>query len=283
MNGNNGMMRVPFSCFLLSAVLACSAPKEMPAPVTPPPTSPAPSPSPTTSSAPAEPAPPPPPPARERNIYIDAVEVANPVVITGRARTFENSVALRVRNARGAVIAESFTTSNGEMGQHNPYRATVWLNEDPGARITVEALEYSAKDGSPQSLVKLDKPFTVAPIDAQLSFGTKECAGTVTATRRMPKSLSHARLLVEALLRGPNAAEKARGMVNPFPEGSGLRSVNLREGVLTVDFNERLQNVGGSCPAQLIRQTVTETLRRLPSVKRVVITAGGSEKLALQP
>jgi hypothetical protein len=222
-------------------------------------------------------------PAREQNIYIDGVEVANPVVITGRARTFENSVALRVRNARGAVIAESFATSNGEMGQHNPYRAMVWLTEDPGGRITVEALEYSAKDGSPQSLVKVEKPFTVAPIDAQLAFGTKECAGTVTATRRMPKSLSHARLLVEALLRGPNAAERARGMVNPFPQGSGLRSVNLRDGVLTVDFNERLQNVGGSCPAQLIRQTVTETLRRLPSVKQVVITAGGSEKLALQP
>ena len=285
MNGNTAMMRVSFSCFLLSVVLACSAPKEMPAPVTPTPT-PTPAPVPTTSSAPPEPASAPAPapaPVRERNIYIDGVEVANPVVITGRARTFENNVSLRVRNARGEVIAEDHTTSQGEMGNHNPYRATVWLTEDPGPRITVEALEYSAKDGSPQSLVRVEKPFTVAPIDAQLAFGTKECAGTVTAPRRMPKSVSHARLLVEALLRGPNAAERARGMVGPFPQGSGLRSVILRGGVLTVDFNERLQNVGGSCPAQLIRQTVTETLRRLPSVQQVVITAGGSEKLALQP
>jgi hypothetical protein len=263
------MMRMPFPCVLLFTALACSAPKEMPVPV-------------STPSASA-PAPAPAAPARVQNIYIDAVEVANPVVITGRARTFENSVSLRVRNARGEVIAEDHTTSEGEMGNHNPYRATVWLTADPGARITVEALEYSAKDGSPQSLVRVEKPFDVAPIDAQLAFGTKECSGTVTATRRMPKSVSHARLLVEALLRGPNAAERARGMVSPFPRGSGLRSVNLRGGVLTVDFNERLQNVGGSCPAQLIRQTVTETLRRLPSVQQVVITAGGSEKLALQP
>ena len=57
----------------------------------------------------------------------------------------------------------------------------------------------------------------------------------------------------------------------------------LRDGTLTVDFNERLQNVGGSCRAQMIRAAVTETLSRLPSVKKVVITAGGSETLALQP
>lgn len=68
-----------------------------------------------------------------------------------------------------------------------------------------------------------------------------------------------------------------------FPRGSALRGVNLRNGVLTVDFNERLQNVGGSCAAQAIRASVTETVRRVPGVQRVVITAGGSADLALQP
>ncbi|MGZ8851164.1 MAG: GerMN domain-containing protein [Thermoanaerobaculia bacterium] len=53
--------------------------------------------------------------------------------------------------------------------------------------------------------------------------------------------------------------------------------------MLTVDFNERLQNVGGSCTVTAIRESVTKTLQRLPTVKKVVITAGGSEKLALQP
>lgn len=277
-----------FSILILAA-LACTAPNETPSTISA--TAPAPAPSTDTTATIVEipdvdDAPPPAPTAtsaREQNIFIDAVQVANPLVVTGRARTFENSVSFRVRNASGKVIAESFTTSTGEMGTHNPYRGTVWLTEDPGARITVEALEYSAKDGSPQSIVRMEKPFPVQPIDAQLAFGTKECAGTVTASRRMPKSVSHARLLLEALLRGPNAAEKRRGMTGPFPQGSAVQSVNLRDGVLTVDFNDRLQNVGGSCPAVLIRQTVTETLGRLPSVKRVVITAGGSEKLALQP
>lgn len=216
----------------------------------------------------------PPAAAVERNITIDAIEVANPIVVAGRARTFENSVALRARDARGAVIAESFTTSSGEMGQHNPYRATLWLPRDPGGRVTVEALEYSAKDGSEQSLVAETRPYAVPLIAVRLHLPDANCTGVAPVTRRIPKSVAMARLLVEALLAEPHG---------PFPEGARVQSVNLRDGVVTVDFNERLQNVGGSCAAQMIRRSVTATLQELPTVRKVVITAGGSEKLALQP
>ena len=83
-----------------------------------------------------------------------------------------------------------------------------------------------------------------------------------------------ARLLVEALMTHPRT---------PFPRGSDVEGINIEGGVLTVNFNERLQNVGGSCAAQAIRASVERTLAQLPTVDRVVITAGGSEKLALQP
>lgn len=232
-------------------------------------------PAPAEQPAPAEPAPaerPVRPAPVERDIYLDAVEVANPVIATGRARTFENSVVLRVRDARGALISETFTTSTGEIGHHNPYRGTIWVTRDPGGEITVEALDYSAKDGSEQGLVSVTRPYPVDLIDATLYLPDANCTAVHPTTRRLPKSLSHARLLLEALLTGP-----------PFPSGSRVESVNLRDGVLTVDFNERLRNVGGSCQAQMIRESVTRTLLALPSVKKVVITAGGSEKLALQP
>lgn len=207
-----------------------------------------------------------------RNITITGVEIANPLVIRGLARTFENNVALRARDANGKVIAEGFTTSTGEMGQHNPYRGTLWLTRDPGPRIVVEALEYSAKDGAETNLARLEKPFDVQSIDAVLFIPDENCTAVKPQPRRMPKSIAMARLLMEALVREPF-----------FPERSAVQSVILRDGTVTVDFNERLQNVGGSCRAQMIREAVTQTLRRLPTVKRVVITAGGSEKLALQP
>lgn len=200
--------------------------------------------------------------------------MANPLVVTGTARTFENNVVLRARAADRSLITETFTTANGEMGQYSPYRATLWLTRDPGSRVIVEALEYSAKDGSEQSLVRVERPFDVEAIEARLFLPDKDCTRVNPTTRRIPKSISHARLLVEALI-----ADRA----TPFPKGSRVESINLRDGTLTVDFNERLRNVGGSCAAQMIRASVTETLKTLPNVKKVVITAAGSEALALQP
>lgn len=219
----------------------------------------------------------------EANIYIDEVVVANPVIVRGRARTFENNVALRLRDARGRLLTETFTTSRGEMGTHNPFEGTLWLTRDPGDHITAEALEYSAKDGSERSLVRAERPFDVQRVNVDLYFPDKSCTGVQRFQRRVPKSISIARLMAEALVAGPVGDETANGAANPFPKGSRVQSVILRNGVLTVDYNERLQNVGGSCAAQMIRAATTETLRRLPNVQRVVITAGGSEKLALQP
>ena len=218
------------------------------------------------------PVPGPAPAATQREITIESVAIGNPVVITGRARTFENNVVVRIRDSRGGLLKETFTTSEGQMGRHNPYRAEVWLASDPGTRITVEALEYSAKDGSERSLVTAGKPFNAGLIEVELRMPNADCTGLVTEKRRVPKSVAMARLLVETVMTH-----------QMFPKGSAVRSVNLRDGVLTVDFNERLQNVGGSCAAQMIRASVTETLLKLPSVKRVVITAAGSENLALQP
>jgi hypothetical protein len=217
------------------------------------------------------------------NVTIESVQAANPVVVRGQARTFESNVALRVRAADGSLISESFTTAQGEMGRHSPYEGTLWLTRDPGARITVEALEYSARDGSEQSLVSVTRPFDVERIEATLYFADQACSGVKPYKRRIPKTVSMARLLAEALIGGPVKEERDAGAVGMFPNGSRVQSVNLREGVLTIDLNERLQNVGGACRAQMIRASLMETLGRLPSVRKVVITAGGSEKLALQP
>lgn len=91
-----------------------------------------------------------------REIYIDSVHATNPIVVFGRARTFENTVQLRVRDSAGVLLGESFTTSVGEMGNHNPYVAELRLAREPGSRVTVEVFEYSANDGSVRSLISRD-------------------------------------------------------------------------------------------------------------------------------
>lgn len=244
------MLRFPILALFVAVLFACSAP-------------------PPSSS------PPPPVPATARpEIVIDRVEAGNPVRIEGTARTFENNVILRVRDAQDRLMVETFTTARGDMGQHNPFAADVFLTSDPGGRITVEALEYSAKDGSERSLTRTTTRYDVPLVRHTLYLPDRDCTRVDPLVRSMPKSISTARLLLEALLR--DAA-------SPFPRGSEIRSVNLRDGVLTVDFNERLQNVGGSCAALMIRESVERTMKALPTVNRVVITAGGSQERALQP
>jgi spore germination protein GerM len=143
--------------------------------------------------------------------------------------------------------------------------------------------EYSAEDGSVRSLTSKQVAFQSALMPLTVLFTANECGRTKAFTREVPISVAVARLLVETLVAGPNEQEKAAGASAPFPPGSSVRGVVLRGGELTVDFNERLQNVGGSCAAEAIRESVTQTLTRLPAVKRVLITAGGSRELALQP
>jgi hypothetical protein len=218
-----------------------------------------------------------------QEIFIDSVTAENPLVVNGRARTFENTVQVRARDAQGGLIAEVFTTSVGEMGNHNPFGANVWLTRPPGAHVIVEAFEYSAKDGSVRSLTADTVAFAVANSSFTLDFPGNDCTRTVTVRREAPRTVAIARLLAEILVAGPDSSERAAGAKSVFPRGSQVQSVILRQGELTVDFNERLQNVGGSCAAQAIRASVTETLSRLPSVRRVIITAGGSRDLALQP
>jgi hypothetical protein len=235
-------------------------------------------------SSPAIPTPSQPAPTRSLEIYIDSVVPANPLVVSGRARTFENTVQVRARDSEGDIIAAEHVMSVGEMGHHNPYTAQLWITRDPGPRLTVEAFEYSAKDGSVRSLTSKVIPYAVERMRLVLyrPVGT-DCIETRAFPRVVPKSVSMARLLVETLIAGADPAERAAGAVSPFPQGSDVNSVVLRDGALTVDFNDRLRNVGGSCAATAIRHSVTRTLGRLATVKRVVITAGGSEKLALQP
>lgn len=220
-----------------------------------------------------------------REIYIDSVKGSNPLTVYGRARTFENTVQVRARDGTGRDVVEVFTTSVGDMGNHNPYTAQLWITRDPGRTLTVEAFEYSAMDGSVRSLISQDVPYSIDRMPVTLLFAMQgnDCTATQTFTRSVPRTVVVSRLLVEALVAGPDSAERAAGATSPFPRGSRVRSVVLRDGTLTVDFNEQLQNVGGSCAATAIRESVTRTLQRLPTVRRVVITAGANEKLALQP
>lgn len=212
----------------------------------------------------------------------------NPFVVRGRARTFENNVEIRLENAAGQRIKETFATAQGELGSYNPFDKEIFLTSDPGESLTVTLIERSAKDGSIRTTdsrsVLVDIPKKPVTLFYPSQKGDpNDCSSVDPVVRNLPVSISEARLALETLIEGPTRAERVIGATNPFPEGVEIRSLNLRNGTLTVDFGERLGNVGGSCRALAIRASIEHTLRGIEGVDRVVIRAMGSESQALQP
>ncbi len=246
-----------------------------------------------TSPAPTAPAPTTTRGAPDRNVVITSPQegatlTSNPIRIEGRARTFENHVEIRVDDAHGQPIVMRYGTARGEIGHFNPFADEILLTVDPGPRITITAIERSAKDGSIRSSHAVTLRVEARTMPVRLYFpneagGGVDCAAVERVVRDVPASLSAARLALEALLRGPTQPEAVAGFRNPFPKEAALRSVNLKRGVLTADFNEAMQNVGGSCRVQSVRASIERTMRELPGVRKVVITAMGDEKTALQP
>ncbi|HEY0787624.1 MAG TPA: Gmad2 immunoglobulin-like domain-containing protein [Thermoanaerobaculia bacterium] len=228
-----------------------------------------------------------------RNVVIDepkdgATVSSNPIRIEGRARTFENHVEIRADDENGQAIATGFATARGELGHFNPFDAEILLTVDPGDRVTITAIERSAEDGSIRSRHAITLPVAARMALLRIHFPnanrqSQDCAAVERVVRDVPASPAAARLALEALLRGPTQAEAVAGFRNPFPRGAALRSVNLKNGILTADFNDSMQNVGGSCRVQSIRAAIERTMREIPGVERVVITAMGDEATALQP
>ena len=214
--------------------------------------------------------------------------VGNPIAISGRARTFENHVGIHVEDTAGRLLRTSYATATGELGEFNPFSAEVFLTTDPGQSVRVVIFESSAKDGSIRSrdsaIVRVRGDRTTVRLHfPNTAKWPNDCSKVGEVVRNLPTSISPARLAIEALIEGPQQSEEIRGFSNPFPKGSQLQSIKLAGGTVTVDFNERLRNVGGSCRAQGIRAAVEQTMLGIDGIDRVVITAAGSESLALQP
>lgn len=212
----------------------------------------------------------------------------NPLTIAGTARTFENHVSIRVRNEEGIVIARAFATATGDLGHFNPWKTEVFLTSHPGRRIQVEAFDVSARDGSEESLVRVDAPYEVEKRTYRLFFhdpiaSPTDCSEVKEFDREMPVSRSAARLVVEALIDGPAASSKLAGATAAFPEGTAVRSIAIRNGTAIVDFNERAGNVGGACRAQAIRASLEKSLTALPGIRNIEVRAMGDAARALQP
>lgn len=68
--------------------------------------------------------------------------------VEGNARTFENNVRIRLTDADGNILINTFTTANAEdIGQFGPFEKIINFSTDSKSG-TLEIFQDSAKDGS---------------------------------------------------------------------------------------------------------------------------------------
>jgi spore germination protein GerM len=112
----------------------------------------------------------------------------------------------------------------------------------------------------------------------------QDCKLVFPVQRKIKKTEQIARATLEELLKGPTAEEKTQGYFSSINDGVKINNISLKDKILQVDFDERLEEgIGGSCKVALIRSQITETLKQFPTVSKVMISINGRTEDILQP
>ena len=217
--------------------------------------------------------------------------VGLPLVVEGRARVFENSVSLRVRDADGSVLVEDFTTANApDIGEFGSFRAELFYPEPEGSEGTLEVYSVSARDGSEIDKVEISIVFEeVDALTVEVYFTTSEtgvvtCEATEFVERRIPRTQAVGRAALEQLLKGPTVNERSDGFSTSINPGTELQSLRIENGTAFADFNEMLDfNIGGSCMVTSIFTQIENTLLQFDTINDVVISIDGETEEVLQP
>jgi len=91
-------------------------------------------------------------------------KVGLPVIVEGQARVFENVVNFRLRDEKGKILAEGYTTANApDIGLFGPFHGELTYSADKDGKGVVEVFNYSAKDGSEIDTVTIPVTYTKTP------------------------------------------------------------------------------------------------------------------------
>ena len=114
--------------------------------------------------------------------------------------------------------------------------------EEPARETKQTTTEKSTVDVAPEAV-------TTKSLRAPLYFVKIEADGSARlqpATRSIEFKDSPITRTIESLLHGPSEEERSKGLISFIPEGTRLRSAQLQNGILTLDFSSSFeQNYNG--------------------------------------
>lgn len=221
--------------------------------------------------------------------------ISSPVTITGEARGwyFEGSFPISIVDENGATLSQGFATAQDDWMQDAfvPFKAEISFS--PGtSKMGAIIFDVHNPSGLENNENRYELPvifqeqvgekFTLYYNNSKMDPTTLSCETVYPVERALFSSQDKTRDVFAALLAGPIENETANGYFTSIPKEAELRTITLDNGVLTVDFNAKL-NTGGSCQSQSIRAQLENTARSLNIANTVRITVNGSSENVLQP
>jgi germination protein M len=95
------------------------------------------------------------------NRPLGETEVSGPVAVSGTANVFEANVSIRIVDADGEVLAETFTTATCGSGCRGNFSEAVEFDVDEPTDATIQVFEESAETGKPINMIEV--PLTLTP------------------------------------------------------------------------------------------------------------------------
>lgn len=153
--------------------------------------------------------------------------------------------------------------------------------EQPSIEPTAKTEPTAQPDPAPAGTVTSVVPYFINDEKVYPAIHRIELPVTATVHERA----------VTALLRGPDASDRALGLTSAVPAGSRLLTLTVEKGTATVDLSKEFGSGGGSASMQMRVAQVVYTLTRFPDVRRVrfllegepVEALGGEGLVLLEP
>ena len=216
--------------------------------------------------------------------------IESPLTVKGEARGywfFEADFPVKLLNAKGEVITIAIAQAKSDWMTEEfvPFEAILEF-QNPGTEKGTLILEKDNPSDLPENADELRIPvtFQAATRTVKLYYYNQELdkdesgniscsrAGLVPLEREILSTKTPIQDAIQLLLQGKlTEEERTAGIATEYPlEGLSLKGASLKDGVLTLEFNDPSNRTGGgSCRVGILWFQIEATAKQFPEVQQV--------------
>ena len=216
--------------------------------------------------------------------------IKSPLTIKGLARGswfFEGTFPIEILDVNGNIIAQNFAQANNDwmtsefvpfeavltFDTPNTEKGTIVLKKDNPSGLTENEDELRIPISFDQRTRAIQLYYYNSEMDKD-ETGNIKCSrdGLVAVERKIPITQTPIQDAIKLLISGDlTSSEKAQGVSTEYPfDDFSLKGASLKDGVLTLEFNDPKNNTtGGSCRVSILWSQIEATAKQFPEVQQV--------------